>query len=77
MMGKRLADYFPPPEFRYMVSKKFEQNSLDKEVPVWYIRDTTKTKHGKLVAKFWDERLVFLVAEMLNDKYPIRRRKRL
>ena len=40
---------------RFEIEYRTEKNGVGKEVDVWYIRDITKKKYGKIIAKFWVE----------------------
>ena len=42
---------------------------------VWYIRDITKKKYGKIIAKFWVKSYADLSLEYLNGKKKLRKRR--
>ena len=51
-MAKLLPQFY---DNRYIKEQVKEENSLYKLVDIWYIRDITIGRHGKIVAKFWNE----------------------
>lgn len=60
---------------RYDIEYRLEKNSLGKKIEIWYIRDLTWKKHGKIIAKFWQKGPANLALEYLNHKKKIRKKK--
>jgi hypothetical protein len=60
---------------RYELEHRQEENGVFKLIDIWYIKDVTKKKYGKYVAKFWVKSLAELSLEYLNHKKKLRKRK--
>lgn len=57
-----------PREARYRLKQTKETNAVGKEVPIWYIIDTRKGKHGEYVARFYRETEAQWSLETLNKR---------
>ena len=60
---------------RFEMEHHEEDNGVGKLVDVWYIRDITKKKYGKIIAKFWVKSYADLSLEYLNGKKKLRKRR--
>ena len=61
---------------RFEIEYRTEKNGVGKEVDVWYIRDITQKKYGKIIAKFWVESFAELSLEYLNGKRKLRKQRK-
>lgn len=64
---------------RYELIYRIEKNLVDKDEDVWYIKDTTKKRHGIIVAKIFNKALAEMALEYWNGKkkIPVTRKHKL
>lgn len=57
-----------PREPRYILEERQEENAVRKVVPIYYIKDMKKGKHGEYVARFYRETEARWSLETLNKR---------
>ena len=60
---------------RYELLHYVEKDTFNKDADFYYIRDNTKGKHGKIIARFYALGEAELSLEYLNQKKKIRKRR--